>query len=210
MIPKIIHHIWLTDNPVKAPELRLSFMVHNIRWSFMMWTRDTLCDAAVPGDVKQFCRDQTVAYVVRGDCLRYALLYAYGGIYTDMDVLCNKPLDPLLDTPGFSSLSYKNEYGNTTLGCIPGYPPAGELANMTFTRARENSTAGGVYVEPLEIMGVWAQAPLLKTFHTIHPVHFFQPFSWNDLEGRKKLWPDSYTVHQWHGMDHDGWTKKRF
>lgn len=35
--------------------------------------------------------------VMRGDMWRYLIIYEYGGIYTDLDTVCNKPIDSWLE-----------------------------------------------------------------------------------------------------------------
>jgi mannosyltransferase OCH1-like enzyme len=207
MIPKILHQIWLGKKPFKEPFLRATFALNNPLWTFMMWTDENLHSSELPGDVIRMALDEKISYVVRGDCLRYAAMYVYGGVYADADQKCLRPLDSLLDTQGFASESY-NEMGNSLIGCVAGYPPAGEAMNATLSGILADPAACNR--DPPHTVGVKFQGQFLKKFHTIYPCRYFQPFPYTAHEGREKEWPESYTAHQWHGMDADGWTKQRF
>jgi mannosyltransferase OCH1-like enzyme len=208
MIPEILHHVWLGPNPVKGPEFRMSFMRHNPLWTFMCWTDRNVHEADVSGDVKRIVRDRTIPYIVKTDLLRYALLFSYGGVYSDWDMLCNRSLAPLLDTHGFSSVSYYGQMGNALIGCIPGYEEFGKLEQIIQRKIIEDPNA--CTRDPARTTGVEFQAKYLENCETIYPREHFQPFPWKSLEGRDQQWPDSYTVHHWWGMDPDGWINKRF
>jgi hypothetical protein len=209
MIPRTLHQVWLTDAPIKAPELRQTFLQHNPDWSLILWTEKNLASSSLPSEVIDIVLDQTLCYVVRGDLLRYAVLAEYGGVYSDMDVRFQKPFDDLLNTQGFSSESYMGELGNAVIGCVRGYEPCIECRNAVadaITAHHDDCNR-----DPVKYSGVGFHAQFLKKFETIHPAHYFQPFSWDDVEtGRDKGWPESYAVHLWHGIDDDGWTKRRF
>lgn len=204
LIPKIFHHIWLTDEKIKDPDLRLSFMKHNPDWSFYMWTKYNLKNANIPDNIKNMGTNEAIPYVVRGDCLRFAFLYYYGGIYADMDMLCCKPLDVFLNTTSFTCESYKGQMSNTLMGSITKNPLMYEIMKSVAGRIDKNLKA--CIKNPHIFSGVVFQTPMLKRFETIYPAYYFQPFSWENLEGRNKEWPESYAVHYWHGMDADGWS----
>ena len=67
----------------------------------------------------------------RSDLARYLLLYRYGGIYLDMDVLVLKPLLPLLKFGFFAAFQYygrgRNNLNGAILGSRAGEPILWEL-----------------------------------------------------------------------------------
>jgi hypothetical protein len=115
-IPKIIHYCWLSDDPV--PE---EYRKHTESWKtqlsdyqFMLW------------DTKRFDIRQTAwtrqafateMYAYAADYIRFFAVYAYGGIYLDMDVEVVKPFDELLDSG--LMLAYENHISdNLEAGCF--------------------------------------------------------------------------------------------
>lgn len=208
MIPEILHHIWLSENPIKDTWFRTSFLKHHPLWTLHLWDDKKVQSADISDTVKKICADSSLPYVVRGDCLRFALLEKYGGVYSDFDMLCLKPLDSLLDTKGFTGESYDGQMCNALFGVVPHHPVISEaLQSITALILKDPVSCITV---PHLACGVVFHAQFLKKLETIHPVHYFCPFKWNDLSGRNKTWPDSYTVHFWAGMDNDGWTHKKF
>jgi Glycosyltransferase sugar-binding region containing DXD motif len=216
MIPKTLHQIAMpqlsmddsTPPIIKNPALRLSFMEHNPLWSFLLWTNEKVQSSDLDEETKLICANMKISYVVKSDYLRYVLVYKYGGCYSDTDVRCNKNLDPLLDTNSFCGESYDGEMGNNFFGCVAGINMIGEFVENAKRILLTDPTACNI--DPVNNIGVKAQAEMMRKFDIIYPIHYFNPFSWRDLAGREKEWPDSYTVHYWYGMDPDGWTHKRF
>jgi mannosyltransferase OCH1-like enzyme len=98
MIPKIIHQTWKTnkipDNWKKAVD---SCKTEHGDYKYILWTDATM---------KEFMKNEYPSYydlyknykynIQRCDVFRYFVLYKYGGIYLDMDILCKKKLDTYL------------------------------------------------------------------------------------------------------------------
>ena len=98
-IPHIIHQVLLTSNHDDAvPEYFLdyvkTFFKHNPAWTYFFWT-DRTARALLSERYPELCEfyNKTKEIVVKGDMLRYVLLYEYGGLYADMDVVNFRPLD---------------------------------------------------------------------------------------------------------------------
>jgi mannosyltransferase OCH1-like enzyme len=46
---------------------------------------------------KNFFHRRIVRHIEKCDFSRYAILYLYGGVYCDLDMICLRPLDPLME-----------------------------------------------------------------------------------------------------------------
>lgn len=105
MIPKIVHQTWRDKS---LPNILDNIYNHNVKihndknFEFKLWSH-------VPGepDIDNFLKInypelynvfiKTKFGVQKGDIGRLAILYHYGGIYIDLDILCIKSLDNILD-----------------------------------------------------------------------------------------------------------------
>lgn len=195
----------------------MSFMEHNPKWSFILWDEETI--GGLPDAVRELALDESLPYVVRGDYLRYVVCSMFGGVYTDLDVKCQKPFGPLLHCRNFAGEGYEGQYCNAVIGCEEENPLFSEIAEAVYASIIINykqfpaNVIQNLYTKfPANIAahgGVIFQAPYLAKCEKIYPLHYFNPFPWNNLQ-RDKPWEDSYAVHQWYGMDPDGWVKKPY
>lgn len=92
-IPKILHHTWIGDDPLSEPALEMiaKWRQHHPEWDMRLWTRDNL-----PPLQNQALYDAFKNTGHRADILRYELMYQFGGVYVDIDMECQKPLDDLI------------------------------------------------------------------------------------------------------------------
>ena len=96
-IPKIIMQTWKNDNiPVKWKESPESIKKHMKGWKYVLMT-----DEDNRNFVKKFFPDFLPYYdgfdynIQRVDAIRYMWLAINGGIYLDLDIIVEKPLDDL-------------------------------------------------------------------------------------------------------------------
>jgi len=97
-IPKIIHMTWKDLNvPASLRRCVDSFSNWNPGWEIKFWT-DDMCDDFV----RMNYPDAERVYfgfrhgILRADFFRILVLHYYGGIYSDIDIECLRPLDDLL------------------------------------------------------------------------------------------------------------------
>ena len=96
MIPKIIHYVWLGNDPL--PEEMRKCMESWHRWmpdyQFMCWNNNDL-----PKVNSIFAKEaySVGKWAFASDVLRLFALYEYGGIYLDTDVDVKRSFDSLLD-----------------------------------------------------------------------------------------------------------------
>jgi len=97
MIPRIIHQTW-KDRHIPRPweGSAESWKRHHPGWTYRFWTDEELRDL-IRQRFPRFLRiyDRYPFPIQRVDAARYALLYEYGGVYSDLDILCNRSLEPL-------------------------------------------------------------------------------------------------------------------
>ena len=115
-IPKIIHYCWFGNGPegpltAKCIESWKKFCPdYEIRrWDENSFNLDTV----------RYTREAYEArkYAFVSDYVRLWALYRYGGIYLDTDVELVRPIDELLEYPGFVGLEYSAQtpYGRKLL-----------------------------------------------------------------------------------------------
>ena len=96
-IPSRIHLIWLgSPPPQQALAAMQSWKRHHPAWEIKLWT-----DADLPHFSWTNPHHQHLFYKAKNgseksDLLRFELMYQYGGIYSDTDVVCFKSFEPLL------------------------------------------------------------------------------------------------------------------
>jgi inositol phosphorylceramide mannosyltransferase catalytic subunit len=104
-IPKIIHMIWISkDTPfvdVNVPDKYSKYITTwkdaNPDWEFMFWSGETILKL-IQDNLPEFLHFYTNIEKVISKCdfARFAVMYVYGGLYTDVDVYCRKSINSLL------------------------------------------------------------------------------------------------------------------
>jgi mannosyltransferase OCH1-like enzyme len=115
MIPKIIHQTWKTEEvPIEWEESRASWQRFHPDWQYMFWT-DRDLERFITKRYQWFTgiyRDYPYA-IQRIDAARYFILYEYGGIYSDLDIICKRNCDFLLShaaiIPKTEPLGFSND-----------------------------------------------------------------------------------------------------
>lgn len=115
MIPKLIHQIWLSAEPMPKvmADWRKRWQEFNPDWTAILWTNNT-------GSFQLKSDWQRGTYIIaplvlhnlltkachlsqRSNIWRYLITYLYGGLYIDTDVEPFKPIDNLVaDYPAFT------------------------------------------------------------------------------------------------------------
>jgi len=98
MIPKVIHQTWKTaeipDDWKVAVE---SCKRMNPSFKHYLWTHETMDQFMKTHYPSHYTLYRSYPYdIQRCDAFRYFVLYTYGGVYLDLDIVCNQSLDPLL------------------------------------------------------------------------------------------------------------------
>ena len=115
MIPRILHTVWVGPRPFPEvfKKFRLTWMKHNPQWTFMFWGNNNL-----PELVNKDLIDSIKCPASKTDIIRCEVLYRYGGVYSDADSYCLKPLSPLIENLDcFSMTGREGLVANGTMGC---------------------------------------------------------------------------------------------
>ena len=121
MIPKILHYIWMGDNPLTslAEECLASWKAEMPEWEIMRRDENNFDIAAAPVYVRQAYEARKYAFV--SDYVRLWALEQYGGVYVDTDVKVPKSYEPLLGDMAFIGLEESKAHlpGTCVMGCEP-------------------------------------------------------------------------------------------
>ena len=94
--PKIIHQIWYQGGiPKKYEKSVYSWITKNPSWKYVLWNKESARRLIPKFFIETY--DSFPYDIQRIDAMRYFFLYLYGGVYVDMDVNCEKPLDGILE-----------------------------------------------------------------------------------------------------------------
>lgn len=99
MIPKIIHIIWIQGSdklPRKYQSNIESIKTHHATWEIKLWGETEIVDI-LSEDILSIYRDECV-YAAKADIARYFILEKFGGVYLDVDTVCLRPMDNLINT----------------------------------------------------------------------------------------------------------------
>ncbi|KAK3599951.1 hypothetical protein CHS0354_012597, partial [Potamilus streckersoni] len=191
-VEHIIHQVWIDKTndsfPVQFQKCVSAFKANHPSYVYMFWTEKT---------AKTFVEDKFpyifhfyqnyVHNLQRADALRYMILYEYGGIYADLDIISLRPLDPILrkyfciiaQEPHFHPIFYNNFYGlasNGLIACrrhhpfmkiivenLPSFSVAGEVIDSTGPRLvtilYRNYVADNVHISTTDGDGVFLAPP---------------------------------------------------
>ena len=108
-VPKIIHYCWFGGNPKPklAEKCIKSWKKFCPDYQIIEWNEENFDVSAAPEYVRQAYAAKRWAFVT--DYVRLKAMTEMGGIYMDTDVELVRPLDELLELPGFMGFQTNNE-----------------------------------------------------------------------------------------------------
>ena len=133
-IPRNIFQTWSTKNiSDKFRELSQTWINNNTNYAYFLFD-DSDCEDFIKKNFDEsvynaYCRIIPGAF--KADLWRYCILYVYGGVYVDMDTICNRTIDDFLDeniefmTPiDLNNCPYYGKYNlfNCFIASIPRHP----------------------------------------------------------------------------------------
>lgn len=161
MIPKIIHGIWLSGDPM--PKLYQKCLESWKRYAHDYEIRIWNLETYKPGNCLFF--EQAIAqrnWSFASDYARADLLRRYGGVYMDLDVEMLRPIDDLIYNDAYMSFESLNRIEcGSGMGAKPGHPVIEEICESYERRpylkadgSWDNSTCPVRYTKVIEKHGL--------------------------------------------------------
>lgn len=96
-ISPIVHFIWLgSPLPPRAQAAVESWKKHNPSWEFRVWSDNDIASFPWSSSRSQYLYEHANNWAEKSDILRFEILYQFGGVYSDTDVICFKSFDDLI------------------------------------------------------------------------------------------------------------------
>lgn len=130
MIPKRLHFVWVGDQ-TKRPDAQINtWRLLNPDYQVTVWTNDSLKKGwRLSNAMKTYWDDQKCGVA---DCMRWEILYEFGGIALDADSECVRSLEDWLLEPEIfacweSEILRPGLIANGVVGAIPQHPLIGQI-----------------------------------------------------------------------------------
>ena len=202
-IPKIIHQIWLgSPVPESFVALQQSWIEHHLDrgWMYKLWTDE---DVAQMQLYNQEFYDATDNYGVKSDILRWEIIYAFGGVYVDMDYECLRSLDELHYTYDFYTAlqpldTFFVQLGAALFGAKPGHPILQHcietIKNDWHLQGAPKKTGPVHFTKSF-----YACAGIDGNKDIAFPALYFYPLGSQEIQENRAGWTQqgSYAVHWW-------------
>lgn len=124
MIPRIIHQTWKDSNiPDRFQSAAASWRHHHPDWEYRLWTHDDLA-AFVEKKYPEIwpLYQRYPEDIQRVDAARYMFLHHYGGLYSDLDIVCNRSMAPFLSHGAVMARTKPTGLANDLMMTVPGHP----------------------------------------------------------------------------------------
>lgn len=160
LIPKIIHIVWIGSQiPNEYLYNIKTFKKLNPDWEIRIW-RDK--QIKIEKFINQDLINKMPTYAAKVDIIRLEILYKYGGIYTDCDSTCLKPIDRLIKNKICFGMHDRNGFiANGTLGTTKKHPAFKELV-FGFKQHIKNLNGR---INTLLVTGTKYITPILKKYN---------------------------------------------
>lgn len=216
-IPPIIHLIWLGSSiPEKTNSAFNSWEKHHPGWEIKIWTDKELVDFPWSTEHVRQAFVEGDTWAEKADVLRLELLYKFGGIYSDADVVClNSFHDLIVQDIGFFScfeLNYIGKHygqpffvGSAVMGAAKGSHVVRRCLEDLQT-AKEAPTVGIIKRTGPGLISRSCQAVLASGEENILilPCSSFYALPWKKKEVDSEsvleyVSPESLAIHLWDG-----------
>lgn len=208
MIPKIIHYCWFGGKPLSDTNLKCieSWKKFNPDFEIKKWD-ETNYELKIDF-VKEAYSYRKFAFV--SDYCRLELLYNYGGIYLDTDMILLKPLSPLIVEDLF--LGFEPNY-YVSAGIIGSKPKNKNILDWMYYyennhfRPNKYFTIPEIISQRLNINDSKLQKKQIIIFNDIkiYPPEYFYPLPYDEDPNKyfNFTTENSFTVHLWNKNWHN-------
>ncbi len=198
MIPKIIHYCWFGNHPIpkhlkKCIDSWSKFLVD---YEFIKWDESNF-DINSTKWTKQAYSKKKYAFV--SDYVRLKVLYEYGGIYLDTDVMVLKSFDSFLGYQAFTGFESKNKLTSAIIGAEKRFPIIKTFldtyTNKPFINNGKNNDIANV-VMMTDICVSYGFIPN-NTYQVIQGMHIFPQtyFCPLDFYHNKNFTENTHAIH---------------
>lgn len=183
-IPLLIHQMWLdkeVGNNQRAPEKYYklgyiqSWKEKNPHMNYILWNKDMVQKLLSEDEELRpfipFYNSSALRLIEQCDFARMCVLYAYGGLYSDLDFQCLRPLSPLFEPPRELGLVWEPEEHNKWA------PEVGMLYNG-FVLARPRHPLIKAYLHYMQRNFKQGRGPLNNT-GPVAFAHFIRELGWD-------------------------------
>jgi hypothetical protein len=199
-VTKIIHQIWLGDNP-KPPEFvkwSKGWRFHHGDWEYKIWTDQNAEQFPLYRKLAPLC----LGNATRADLLRLVVLAEFGGMYADMDMECLGNFSKVLAGKEFA-LGASGAHWHT-----PGHP-WGLTSQNGWIYAEEGSSQMAAVIDRIErssfgqLLALTFSGPWLESVAKdsggvdLLPYQITCPFAPWERPGVPPA--DSLAIHHWEG-----------
>lgn len=184
-IPKIIHQIWSGIDEPLPNHLRVlgdTWKKYHPDWEYVLWDHQKMYDFVLKHYPHYWKTYNSFYYPVqRWDAIRYLILDTIGGLYTDFDSECLKPLDKLIQgkeccfslEPEEHQRMYDTEiyFNNALMASVPGHPFMKDVIEKTFDYHPNATNATNVLATtgPLMLVDLYLQSTDKECIYLIPP-----------------------------------------
>lgn len=193
MIPKILHQVWLGDNPIPDQFNEFTKRWKNLHpdWDYILWDESKLKKTDCWKILKR-CD----ALSSKSNIARIYAIANFGGVYSDFDIEWISNIDHLLSHKCFAARESEKYYCNAFFGSIK---------NSPWITYQYHSMHEYVNLYPPWGPKLITKASLLfpEDLFTIDSKLVY-PFSWNEDKTNSLCTKDCYVIHHWSRS----WSKK--
>lgn len=213
MIPKIVHYCWFGEKeiPKRLKKCIESWSLYLPDYKIILWNETNF-------DIKSnyWTREayERGKYAFVSDYVRLKVLYDYGGIYLDTDVMVKRNLDSFLKYRAFTGFESENKLTSAVIGSEKGFSLIKEYLE-TYSNRHFVNTDGSIndganvnmMTDICKKYGFKANNSyqVIKEMH-IFPRDFFCPI---DFWRNDKITKNTFTIHYFEASWLDLETKKR-
>jgi len=215
-IPPVIHLIWLGSTPPSRVDLVIeSWKRHHPSWKIKLWTDKDIENFSWTCPRSKNFYEKSGNWAEKSDILRFEILYQFGGIYSDTDVICLKSFEDLISSKitffaGLESNKVKR-FGRPLVGsAIIGAKKNSAIVKdcIDFSQTLEEAPTIRQYIRSGPGPITKASYKALKNINNeniiIFPCSYFYPMHWEARLSSAEdiieyIRPESFAIHLWEG-----------
>ena len=114
-IPKKLHFIWLGELNIPMNIIN-TWKQYHADWEIKIWTDKEVNELTM---INQEIFDKSKKYNQKSDIARFEIIYRYGGVYCDTDIICLKSINSLLQNKLFLIQEKRGVISNSLIGSVP-------------------------------------------------------------------------------------------